>query len=60
MDYEEILTPVALYRDRLKAEHAENSAAAKQQNKQKSDSNEVDFHIRHGVKRYFRYHGHEF
>ena len=28
MDYEEILTPVALYRDRLKAEHAENSAAA--------------------------------
>ena len=28
MDYEEILTPVALYRDRLKAEHAENTAAA--------------------------------
>ena len=28
MDCEEILTPVALYRDRLKAAHAENSAAA--------------------------------
>ena len=28
MNYEEILTPVAMYRDRLKAAHAENSAAA--------------------------------
>lgn len=28
MDYEDILTPVAIYRDRLKAEHARNSAEA--------------------------------
>jgi len=28
MDYEDILAPVAMYRDRLKAEHAKNSAEA--------------------------------
>ena len=41
MDYEEILTPVALYRDRLKAEHAENSAAAFEALLERSDVDEA-------------------